>query len=121
MDSWREWLAFGMGLSSFIGGGILWYKGAVEKQYASQRDFQHIRRNQEQLQQAVTIASDELEAISNDVRSTFQSTKDLDIKVAAISSNLTETKALVLAITNRMEGIAARVDSATGGFIHRRS
>lgn len=121
MDSWREWLAFGMGLSSFIGGGILWYRGAIEKQYAAQRDFQHLRRNQEQLKQATEIISDEMEGISNDLRSTHECTKDLEIKVSTISSNLTETKALVLAITNRLEGIAARIDGSTGGFIHRRS
>jgi len=38
-----------IGITTFIGGSIAWYKGAIEKQYAAQRDFNHLRRNQEQL------------------------------------------------------------------------
>jgi uncharacterized protein YoxC len=121
MDSWREWLTFGMGLSGFVGGAILWYRGSVEKQYASQRDFQHIRRNQEQIQQAAKLLADDLETTSHEVRSIYENTKDLEIKVSNINSNLTETKALVLAITNRMEGIAAKIDSSTSGFMYRKS
>lgn len=38
-----------MGLFSFTGGLILWYRGSVEKRYAAERDFKHLQRNYEQL------------------------------------------------------------------------
>jgi glutaredoxin 2 len=38
-----------LGVAGFSSGVILWYRGAIEKRYASERDFAHLRRNQEQL------------------------------------------------------------------------
>lgn len=34
-------------------GGILWYANSEKKKYAAERDFAHIRRNQEQMQQGL--------------------------------------------------------------------
>ena len=38
-----------IGIIGAIVGGMTWYKGSVEQRYAAQRDFGHLRRNQEQL------------------------------------------------------------------------
>lgn len=38
-----------IGVLTFLGGLLAWYRGAVEKNYASKRDWEHVRRNQENL------------------------------------------------------------------------
>lgn len=38
-----------MGVISFVAGAVTWYRGSVEKRYAAERDFNHVRRNLEQL------------------------------------------------------------------------
>lgn len=38
-----------IGIVTFIGGLIAWYRGAVQKEYASQRDWEHVKNNQKQL------------------------------------------------------------------------
>lgn len=38
-----------IGILTFIGGLIAWYRGAVQKEYASQRDWEHVKNNQKQL------------------------------------------------------------------------
>jgi hypothetical protein len=34
-------------------GGVVWFANAEKKRYAAERDFAHIRRNQEQIQQGL--------------------------------------------------------------------
>lgn len=38
-----------IGIVTFIGGLIAWYRGAVQREYASQRDWEHVKNNQKQL------------------------------------------------------------------------
>lgn len=38
-----------IGIFTFAGGLIAWYRGAVQKEYASQRDWEHVKNNQKQL------------------------------------------------------------------------
>lgn len=40
---------FNISISSLFGGLILWYRGSVEKRYAAERAFNHLKRNYEQL------------------------------------------------------------------------
>lgn len=54
-------LSLVMGLGSFLASLLFWYKGSVEKRYAAQRDFGHLRRNYEQLSQAVAQLGEELD------------------------------------------------------------
>lgn len=42
-------------------GAILWYANAEEKKYAAERDFAHIRRNQEQMQQGLNTLLNEFD------------------------------------------------------------
>ncbi|WP_427159401.1 hypothetical protein ACQFX9_25785 [Aliinostoc sp. HNIBRCY26] len=42
-------------------GGILWYANAEKKKYAAERDFAHIRRNQEQMQLGLNTLLQELD------------------------------------------------------------
>lgn len=41
-------------------GAVLWYSNAEKKRYGTERDFQHLRRNQEQIAQAITMLNDEI-------------------------------------------------------------
>lgn len=43
------WIGLVIGVSTFLAGILAWYAGAIEKKYAAQRDFQHLKKNQEQI------------------------------------------------------------------------
>lgn len=58
-------------LASFIGGIVStsiaflkWYGSAQKKAYAAERDFQHLRRNQEQLAEALKLIDKEVEQVN---------------------------------------------------------
>lgn len=121
MTDLKDWITFAMSMAGFIGGAIFWYNGKIQKTYAAERDFKHLRTNQEQMLQLFNIVSDELDDIKKVDDSTYENTRDIDIKLMALASQLTETKALTLAICNRLEGLAARVEGGNSGVIHRRS
>lgn len=53
MDTYISLIGLCMGVLSFLGGLVFWYRGAVEKRYAASRDFEHLRRNYEQLSSGV--------------------------------------------------------------------
>jgi hypothetical protein len=42
-------------------GGVFWFANSEKKRYAAERDFAHIRRNQEQLQQGLNGLLHELD------------------------------------------------------------
>ncbi|BAT53784.1 hypothetical protein NOS3756_27470 [Nostoc sp. NIES-3756] len=42
-------------------GGVVWFANSEKKRYAAERDFAHIRRNQEQMQQGLTSLFNELD------------------------------------------------------------
>lgn len=48
-----EHIALGIGLMTATAGAIAWYSANVRKQYAAERDFQHLKRNYESLSQAI--------------------------------------------------------------------
>lgn len=106
-----------MGVVSFIAGAIAWYRGAVEKRYAAERSFDHLRRNQEQMGQAITSVLDEVESLARDAESSAALINEVRREVIELNRTFVEVKALTLAITNRMEGLAARFDSSTGGWM----
>lgn len=88
-----------LGCLSFCGGFILWWKGSIEKRYAAQRDFGHLKRNQEQL-------------ISNLAHTAEKQESEL----VEIRSDLKEIKALSLSLSQRFELILVRLESQSGIF-----
>ncbi len=42
-------------------GALVWYANSEKKKYAAERDFAHIRRNQEQMQQGLTNLFNEID------------------------------------------------------------
>ena len=50
-----------LGLAGFLTGVGLWYRGAVQKSYAAQRDFEHLKRNYQQLSQVLKQISEQMD------------------------------------------------------------
>jgi hypothetical protein len=91
-----------LGVISMIGGFFLWYRGAVVKRYAAERDFNHLRRNQEQM-----IAN--LSALL----------KEDDRRFDTVDDELKEIKVLTLGLTQRFEIILTRLESNSGIYERR--
>ena len=49
MGAFAEHVPLIMGIISFLGGAATWYGASVKKNYAAERDFNHLRRNYENL------------------------------------------------------------------------
>lgn len=88
-----------MGITSLLGGFLLWHRGSVEKRYAAERDFRHIQNDLKSLSANLAHESEEAERGFNELR--FE---------------LKETKALLLAQTQRFESILTRLELNTGGW-----
>ena len=65
-------------LLTFLGGGIAgitgtllglarWYASSEKKKYAAERDFQHLKRAQEQLSEGLKLISEEVEILNKAV------------------------------------------------------
>ena len=95
----QDWVSTLIGIAGFLSGLVLWYRGAVEKQYASQRDFAHLRRNQEQLLQNLGSLSED---IDEGKRAALEAAHRVDLlvqQVDAMSRVLIEQKSLVTILT----------------------
>jgi hypothetical protein len=46
------------GLTGFASGLVLWYRSSVQKSYAAERDFGHLRNNYKQLADSLTELND---------------------------------------------------------------
>lgn len=57
-----------LGITTAILGALAWYRGAIEQQYASQRDFGHLKRNYEQLSAHLSTLIDEEDERYNEIR-----------------------------------------------------
>lgn len=50
-----------MSIATFLGGAIAWYSAKIQKGYAAKRDFEHLKRNFEQLSSAQGLIMKELD------------------------------------------------------------
>lgn len=104
--SYSDWISLGglsIGILSLLGGFVLWYKGSVEKRYAAERDFNHLRRSQEQLGNAIAAID------------TF-----LDDRLDEQRGELKEIKALCLSLSQRFEIILTRLESNSAIFARKK-
>ncbi len=56
MKTSLELVALVFSITTFVGGCVMWFQGAVKKNYAAQRDFDHLKNSYHQLasnQQAI--------------------------------------------------------------------
>lgn len=49
----KDWVPSIIGVIGFCTGVVAWYRGAIEKRYAAQRDFGHLKKNQENISKGV--------------------------------------------------------------------
>lgn len=54
---------FAVGLLTALAGLFAYYKNSLRKSYAAERDFQHLRRNQEQLVQSLIEIDNSIEGL----------------------------------------------------------
>lgn len=64
---WKGFISLVLGLSTFTAGCIAYWRGSVEKAFAAQRDFQHLKRNQEQIVMALQDIAKEQDEKLNDL------------------------------------------------------
>jgi len=76
-----------IGVVTFLGGTLAWYSGAIEKRYAAQRDFGHLKRNQEN--------------ISREVGELF---KEQDRRFDQLEKENAEIKSLLMSALTRFSG-----------------
>ncbi|WP_204150826.1 hypothetical protein [Leptolyngbya sp. CCY15150] len=76
-----------MGLVATISGAIAWYRSTVRKQYASERDFNHIRSSIAQLAQG----------IADQDKFTEEHLSRLSNRIDTMNSTMTEIKVYLMA------------------------
>lgn len=102
MGSLKEWLAIivsVLGIFGFIGTVIVYHRAAVIKSYAAERDFNHLRGNQQQMVTLLTQIDDkiveihhELELIKNTTTSHSSRLETLVLRLEAQSNFLRRSK-----------------------------
>lgn len=60
MIDWLPVISSFAGLATFAAGGLAWYRSSVQKGYAAQRDFEHLRLNQQQMAEGQTLLIEEI-------------------------------------------------------------
>ncbi|KAM3099550.1 hypothetical protein ACKFKG_03165 [Phormidesmis sp. 146-35] len=61
-------LTFLAGAGSAVWGMVRWYGDGEKKRYAAERDFQHLRRNQEQMKEQISHIGKEIDGLSDDFK-----------------------------------------------------
>lgn len=56
-----EVLSAAMALVTFVSGALAWYSAKVQKNYAAQRDFEHLKRNYAQMTENLKEVAEELD------------------------------------------------------------
>lgn len=79
-----------IGISSFIGGVITLYSGAVKKSYAAERDFNHLKRNYESLSGNIATLSDLLDSRLDHLQETMTKIETRQEIVLRLSRTLKE-------------------------------
>lgn len=122
-DSIRNWINFALattigvlGLLGSIFGGIAWYNGAIEKRFAAQRSFEHLRKNQEQMGQALALIDTQLDEISNDIKQLLKTGTETEHQLDLLKMQATEAKGLVTATFQQIQILASKMDGNTGGW-----
>ncbi|MCY7272378.1 MAG: hypothetical protein LH702_01195 [Phormidesmis sp. CAN_BIN44] len=61
-------LTFLAGAGSAVLGMVRWYGISERKRYAAERDFGHLRNNQEQMKQSLHLLAEELDEMASDFK-----------------------------------------------------
>lgn len=106
-----ETVAALIGIITFVGGLIAWYRGAVQKEYASQRDWEHVKNNQKQLVENLNFIFKEIERNFDEIKEQQEESFDKiieyqDNRFDKLDSQVLETKGLFYALlgSRRFQG-----------------
>jgi hypothetical protein len=81
IDNLQSLISLFLGVAGFTTGSVMWWKGSIEKRYAAERDFSHLRRNQEQISNSLGLID-----------------KELDERFHNLNMELVQIKSLLMAI-----------------------
>ncbi len=56
------------GAGSAVWGMVRWYGDGEKRRYAAERDFTHLRNNQEQMKQQIASLAKEIDSLSDDMK-----------------------------------------------------
>ncbi|PSB18440.1 hypothetical protein C7B65_15205 [Phormidesmis priestleyi ULC007] len=56
------------GAGSAVWGMVRWYGDGEKKRYAAERDFEHLRKSQEQMRQSILLLTREIDELSDDMK-----------------------------------------------------
>ena len=56
------------GVGSAVWGMLQFYSSSEKKKFAAEREFQHLKRNQQQMQEALAKMMEELDELSDDMK-----------------------------------------------------
>lgn len=60
--------SFTLGIGGTLWAVVQWYTSSQTKKYAAERDFQHLRRNQEQLIAAIESLAEDVDHVAEEIR-----------------------------------------------------
>lgn len=83
-----EYIGVGIAVVTFVGGIFAWYSAAVKKEYASQRDWEHLKNNQRQFQENLDYLfkdmGETLENMQNEHRKRFDKIDSQHIRLESM-------------------------------------
>ena len=105
-----------IGVISFLSGAILWYKGSIEKRYAAQRDFGHLKNNQETISRVLNEVCEQIDELSRSQSEDVKENSKANQQLNDMNRTMLEMKMMITAMQNRFEIISAKIDSSTGAW-----
>jgi hypothetical protein len=84
-----------LSLAGAGGGWLMWFRANVQKSYAAERDFQHLRRNQEQIVSSLNTMVRELDEQTRSLKDMVVAMNRLADESAANSRLMTEQRVMM--------------------------
>lgn len=103
------------GIISFLCGAALWWKGSIEKRYAAERDFKHLKGNQEQMAQGLGHIDEAVGEVLRNNATVLEEMRRLNNLLSELNRTYLEMKTFQQAMNHRLEIIAAYSDAPTLG------
>lgn len=60
--------SFTLGIGGTLWAVVQWYTSSQTKRYAAERDFQHLKRNQEMISQGIGSLAEDIDEVKEEVR-----------------------------------------------------
>jgi len=78
-NNWIELVGVILAIGSGVAGAVSWYRSTVENEVHRQRDFNHLKNNQEQLSNNLSVLYDQIELLKKEIREEISELKSLII------------------------------------------